>query len=64
MANAANSNRGNENNPFPAHLRRLWLETLKIVLRTSITTWEDPLKVFRKRYVNGKFGASAKHTFH
>ena len=50
-------------NHFHAHLRGLALKTFKNIQRTSATTLEDILKVFRRKYVKPESSASAKHRF-
>ena len=51
-------------NHFYAHLRRLALKTFKNIQRTSTTTLEDILVVFRRKYVKRESSASAKHRFY
>ena len=50
-------------NHFHAHLRGLALKTFKNIQRTSITTLEDILVDFRRKYVKPESSASAKHRF-
>ena len=50
-------------NNFHAHLRRLALKTFKNIQRTSTTTLEDILVVFRRKYVKPESSDSAKHRF-
>ena len=50
-------------NHFHAHLRGLALKTFKNIQRTSTTTLEDMLVVFRRKYVKPESSASAKHRF-
>ena len=50
-------------NHFHAHLRGLALKTFKNIQRTSTTTLEDILVVFRRKYVKPESSASAKHRF-
>ena len=50
-------------NHFHAHLRGLALKTFKNIQRTSTTTLEDILVVFRRKYVKPEPSASAKHRF-
>ena len=50
-------------NHFHAHLRGLALKTFKNIQRTSTTTLEDILVVFRRKYVKPKSSASAKPRF-
>ena len=50
-------------NHFHAHLKGLALKTFKNIQRTSTTTLEDILVVFRRKYVKLESGASAKHRF-
>ena len=50
-------------NHFHAHLSGLALKTFKNIQRTSATTLEDILKVFRRKYVKPESSASAKHRF-
>ena len=48
-------------NNLHAHLRGLALNTFKDIQRTSTTTLEDILVVFRRKYVKPESSASAKH---
>ena len=50
-------------NLFHAHLRGLALKTFENIQRTSTTTLEDILVVFRRKYVKPESSASAKHRF-
>ena len=50
-------------NHFHAHLKGLALKTFKNIQRTTNTTLEDILKVFRRKYVKPESSASAKHRF-
>ena len=50
-------------NHFLAHLRGLALKTFKNIQRTSTTTLEDILLVFRRKYVKPESSASAKPRF-
>ena len=51
-------------NHFHAHLRGLAMKTFKNIQRTSTTTLEDILVVFRRKYVKPESSASTKHRFH
>ena len=50
-------------NHFHAHLKGLALKTFKNIQRTTNTTLEDILKVFRQKYVKPESSKSAKHRF-
>ena len=50
-------------NYFQAHLKGLNLKTFKNIQRTPITTLEDILRVFRRKYLKPESSASAKHRF-
>ena len=50
-------------NHFHAHQRGLALKIFKNIRKTSSTTLEDILKVFRRKYVKLESSASAKHQF-
>ena len=51
-------------NHFHAHLRGLALKTFENIQRTTTTTLEDILVVFRRKYVKPESRAFAKHKFH
>ena len=50
-------------NHFHAHLRGLALKTFKNIQRTPLTTLEDILVFFRRKYVKPESSAWAKHRF-
>ena len=51
-------------NHFHSHLRKEALQTFKNIQRTSRTTLEDVLVIFRRKYVKPQSVATAKHRWH
>ena len=51
-------------NHFHSHLRKEALQTFKKIQRTSRTTLEDVLVIFRRKYFKAQSVATAKHRWH